>query len=91
MSASSFADGGVRVHRANQFKNISSDNSNKKEHLKNSQREHLSLLNSLHEQRLRHHNSSQSQRPQTPDSRFPNMYRDLSYSQNLEAIKSRKP
>jgi hypothetical protein len=92
ISTSSFADGGVRIHRANQFKNLSNSKSDhKKERATVGQREQIRILKLLHAQRLRHHNSSQSQQPKTADSRFPNTYRDLSYQQKLEAQKFRKP
>ena len=93
ISTASFADGGIRVHRANQYENLKSE-SNENEHTANTQRENVRLLKLLQHQHLRHHKSSQSQQSkqaQTPDSRFPNSYRDLSYKQKLEAQKFKKP
>lgn len=79
LSTPAFADGGIRVHRANQFNHFKSKQHNKHQatsHFKNKHHSHYKYY---------HH----SQQPPVPDSRFPNSYQNYSYYQKLQSQQHR--
>lgn len=88
LSTPAFADGGIRIHRANQFNHHSYKNNEK--HTIDNQRDQLRLLYLLNKQHSRRRSSSQSQQASVPDSRFPNTYQALSYQQKLAAQPHKK-
>ena len=75
VSVSVFADGGIRVHRANQFHKLK----------KNLNKSHRSSNHSKNKRDSRYRYYHNFRQQVVPDSRFPNSYRDYSYYQKLQS------
>jgi len=72
-----FADNGIKIHKANQFHDLSNTQHD----------ERIKLIHFLNKHHSHRKPLTKSQQPPVLDSRFPNSYRAYSYYQKLQAQK----